>query len=30
MALGIIPGDPDSVTKAFANLKIELDNEKAA
>jgi hypothetical protein len=30
MALGIIPGDPDSVTKAFANLKTELDNEKAA
>jgi phage-related tail protein len=30
MALGIVPGDPDSATKAFADLKIELDNEKAA
>jgi archaellum component FlaC len=30
MALGIVPGDPDSVTKAFADLKTELDNEKAA
>jgi hypothetical protein len=30
MALGIIPGDPDSATKAFADLKTELDNEKAA
>jgi predicted nucleic acid-binding Zn-ribbon protein len=29
MAPGIIPGDPDSTTKAFADLKIELDKEKA-
>jgi hypothetical protein len=28
MALGIVPGDPDSATKAFADLKTELDNEK--
>jgi hypothetical protein len=25
MALGIIPGDPDSAAKAFAELKTELD-----
>jgi phage-related tail protein len=30
MALGIIPGDPDSAAKAFADLKIELDKEKTA
>jgi hypothetical protein len=30
IALGIVPGDPDSTTKAFADLKIELDNEKVA
>jgi chromosome segregation ATPase len=30
MALGIVPGDPDLVTKAFANLKTELDKERAA
>jgi chromosome segregation ATPase len=30
MALGIIPGDLDSVTKAFADLKTELDKEKSA
>jgi hypothetical protein len=30
MALGVIPGDPDSATKACADLKTELDNEKAA
>jgi hypothetical protein len=30
MALGIVPGDPDSAAKAFANLKIGLDKEKAA
>jgi predicted nucleic acid-binding Zn-ribbon protein len=30
MALGIVLGDPDSATKAFADLKTELDNEKAA
>jgi phage host-nuclease inhibitor protein Gam len=30
MALGILPGDLDSTAKAFANLKIELDKEKAA
>jgi hypothetical protein len=28
-ALGIVPDDPDSATKAFADLKIELDKEKA-
>jgi hypothetical protein len=25
MALGIVPGDPDSATKAFADLKTKLD-----
>jgi hypothetical protein len=30
MALGIIPGNPDSAAKAFTDLKIELDKEKAA
>jgi hypothetical protein len=30
MALGIILGDPDSATKAFANMKTELDKEKTA
>jgi chromosome segregation ATPase len=30
MALGIVPRDPDATTKAFADLKTELDNEKAA
>jgi hypothetical protein len=30
MALGIIPGDPDSAAKAFANLKAKLDREKAS
>jgi hypothetical protein len=30
MALGIVPGDPDSATKAFVDLKTELDIEKAA
>jgi hypothetical protein len=30
MALGIVPDEPDSATKAFAGLKTELDNEKAA
>jgi hypothetical protein len=29
MALGIVPGDPDSATKAFVDLKTELDKEKA-
>jgi hypothetical protein len=29
MALGIVSSDPDSATKAFADLKIELDKEKA-
>jgi hypothetical protein len=28
--LGVVPGDPDSATKAFAELKIELDKERAA
>jgi hypothetical protein len=30
MALGIVPGNPDSAAKAFTDLKIELDKEKAA
>jgi hypothetical protein len=30
MALGIVPSDPDIATKAFVDLKIELDKEKAA
>jgi chromosome segregation ATPase len=30
MALSIVPGDPDLVTKAFADLKTELDKERAA
>jgi glutamine synthetase type III len=30
MALGIVPGDTDSATNAFADLKAELDKEKAA
>jgi hypothetical protein len=30
MALSIIPGAPDSETKAFAYLKVVLDEEKAA
>jgi phage-related tail protein len=30
MALGIIPGDPDSAAKAFTDLKTELDKEKTA
>jgi peptidoglycan hydrolase CwlO-like protein len=30
MALGIVPGDSDSTTKAFADMKTKLDNEKAA
>jgi hypothetical protein len=30
MALGIIPGDPNSVAKAFADLKMHLDVERAA
>jgi hypothetical protein len=30
MALVIIPGDPNSAAKAFADLKIELDKEKTA
>jgi hypothetical protein len=28
MALGIIPGDPDSAAKAFADLRDELAKEK--
>jgi hypothetical protein len=28
MAFGIVLGDPNSATKAFADLKTELDNEK--
>jgi hypothetical protein len=30
MAVGIILGDPDSATKAFVDLKVELDKEKTA
>jgi chromosome segregation ATPase len=30
IALGIVPGDQDSTTKAFADLKVELEKEKAA
>jgi hypothetical protein len=30
MALGVIPDDLDSATKAFADLKAELDKEKTA
>jgi chromosome segregation ATPase len=30
MGLGVIPGDPDSATKAFADLRDELAKEKAA
>jgi uncharacterized coiled-coil protein SlyX len=30
MALGIVPGDLDSAAKAFADLKAELEKEKAA
>jgi hypothetical protein len=30
MALGVVPSDPDSATKAFANLKAKLDKERAA
>jgi hypothetical protein len=30
MALGIVPGDPDLATKAFADLKTELDKERVA
>jgi ribosomal protein L10 len=28
MALGVIPSDPNSAAKAFADLKTELDKEK--
>jgi hypothetical protein len=28
LALGIIPGAPDSETQAFANLKVDLDAKK--
>jgi DNA-binding MurR/RpiR family transcriptional regulator len=30
VAIGIIPGDPDLAAKAFADLKMDLDEEKAA
>jgi hypothetical protein len=30
MALGVVPRDPDSATRAFAILKVELAKEKAA
>jgi hypothetical protein len=29
MALGIIPSAPDSAAKAFTDLKVDLDEEKA-
>jgi hypothetical protein len=28
MALGIIPSAPDSASKAFADMKVDLDKEK--
>jgi hypothetical protein len=28
MGLGIVPGNPDLATKAFADLKAELDKER--
>jgi Ni,Fe-hydrogenase III component G len=30
MALGIIPGAPNSASNAFADMKVDLDEEKAA
>jgi hypothetical protein len=30
MSLGIVPGDPDSAAKAFANLKAKVEKEKTA
>jgi uncharacterized protein YktB (UPF0637 family) len=30
MALGVVPGNPDSVVKDFADLKAELEKEKVA
>jgi hypothetical protein len=30
MALGVVPGDPDSATKAFVDLKTKLDKERDA
>jgi hypothetical protein len=30
MALGIVPSEPDSTAKAFTDLKVELEKEKAA
>jgi hypothetical protein len=30
MDLGLVLGDPNSATKAFANLKVQLEKEKAA
>jgi hypothetical protein len=30
MSLGIIPRAPNSTAKAFADLKVDLDEEKAA
>jgi phage-related tail protein len=30
MALGVVPGDPDSAAKAFTDLKDELAKEKAS
>jgi hypothetical protein len=30
MALGVVPSDLDSATKDFADLKAELDKERAA
>jgi hypothetical protein len=30
MALGVVPGDPNSTAKGFFDLKAELEKEKAA
>jgi hypothetical protein len=30
MALGVVPSDPDSVVKAFINMKVEWEKEKGA
>jgi hypothetical protein len=29
MVRGVVPGDPDSAAKAFTDLKVELEKEKA-
>jgi hypothetical protein len=30
MALGVVPSDPNSVVKAFVNMKVEWEKEKGA